>query len=87
MVTRKVSMKKRVRMVLRAFMLMNVQKRRLKKQDRQREIHQYGNTTLHNAYRTLKFKARGPHRLAAEATGIKALKSHPDAGYTCHSIK
>ena len=60
MVMRKVSMKKRVRMVLRAFMLMNVQKRRLKKQDRQREIHQYGNTTLHNAYSTVKYKARIP---------------------------
>ena len=50
---RKVSMEKRVRMMLCTLMLMNVQKRRLKNQDRQHQIHQYGNRTLHNAYSTL----------------------------------
>jgi hypothetical protein len=49
-----------VRMVFRALMLVNVQKRRLNDQKRQHQVHQYGDATLHNAYSTLEFKARIP---------------------------
>jgi len=44
---RKVSVKEPVRMVFRALMLVNVQKRRLKKRKRQHEVHQYGNERPH----------------------------------------
>lgn len=43
----KVSMKERVRMVPGTLVLMNVQKRRLQKRQRQHEIHHYGNQTPH----------------------------------------
>ncbi len=50
---RKMRVKEAVRMMLRAFMLMNVLKGRLEERKRQHEVHQYGNARSHNPYRTL----------------------------------
>ena len=44
---REVGVEETVRMVLRALVLMNVQKRRLQERKREHEVHQHGNARLH----------------------------------------
>ena len=44
---RKVCVEESVRMVLRALVLMNVQKRRLQERKRENEVHQYGDARPH----------------------------------------